>query len=507
MTGKPKYQLSVSLQYPNNDTYDYESSLKRIDLDKQREEDIKSGKGFIITAPKGIKKDIKNQDGIFSSRYGTNSITDVDSFMGRYRCKCGLKRGTINHGELCEACGTRVKFVDDDVSITGYLKLNDNYWIIHPNIYNTLATFIGANRLDRIIKPDIQVDSNGNEIPLIPVNKDEPFRGIGLLEFHERFDEIMDFYMNKYRTKPEKRIYYDDLMSVKDILWTHTISVYSSLLRPSRLDNGSLKYEDCNDELNILAVLVYKCNDDKLEIDRKPKERLQLLYDIQFQLNKLYCKLREILAKKKGDIRTAVGGRYCFTSRSVIKQDVNLRADEIKLPFSGLLELMQQVIINILVRSYHFSYSDAYKKWYKAQVKGYDQAIYDILIGLIKDSNGLPVLINRNPTISYGGILSVKCIGVNLDYTMSISLLILKALAADFDGDTLNILFMYNKDFINIADQVISPRQMFISRNDGRCNSDFLHSRDTIINANSLKGLYTYSNEEIQAIKELQTLS
>ena len=29
------------------------------------------------------------------------------------------------------------------------------------------------------------------------------------------------------------------------------------------------------------------------------------------------------------------------------------------------------------------------------------------------------------------GILAVRCIGINMDYTMSISLLVLKALAAD----------------------------------------------------------------------------
>jgi len=34
-------------------------------------------------------------------------------------------------------------------------------------------------------------------------------------------------------------------------------------------------------------------------------------------------------------------------------------------------------------------------------------------------------------TISYGSMLAVKVIGINLDYTMSISLLVLKPLAAD----------------------------------------------------------------------------
>ena len=75
------------------------------------------------------------------------------------------------------------------------------------------------------------------------------------------------------------------------------------------------------------------------------------------------------------------------------KQDVNLKADEVMLPFAGLCELLQQVIINILVKSFNFSYSDAYKKWYRCQITGKDQTIYDIIDGLIKDSDGLPVVI------------------------------------------------------------------------------------------------------------------
>ena len=43
---------------------------------------------------------------------------------------------------------------------------------------------------------------------------------------------------------------------------------------------------------------------------------------------------------------------------------------------------------------------------------------------------------NRNPSIQYGSILRVKCIGINLNYTMSIALSILKSMEADFDGET-----------------------------------------------------------------------
>ena len=498
--------IRVNLTYPRNDKYDYRTYLNRLNLDETRVEDIRSGKGFIITEPKGIKKDLKTSNGIFSSLYGSNSMSDVDSFNGRYRCQCGMKRGSINHGELCEECGTRVKFVDEDVSKVGYLVLHDQYYIIHPNIYRTLEAFIGASKLERIIYAKIDVDQDGNYLPIQPTKKDEPFAKIGILEFHDRFEEIINFYYAKKKDKT----YYDDIMNLyrEGKVFTHTIPVYSSLLRPSKVDNGSLRYEDCNAEFQNLAALVYNCNNDKYRINRKLKDKLEVLYEIQMNFNTIYTKIKEILAKKKGDIRSAIGGRYSFTSRCVIKQDVDLRADEIKLPFHALCELLQQVIINVLVKSNSMTYAEAYKKWYRAQVTGNDQIIYGIIDGLIKDSpyGGLPVIINRNPTISYGGILMTKCIGINMDYTMSISLLVLPGLAADFDGDTLNIMYLYNKDFLTRSINVLSPKNMFISRNDGRCNKDMIHSRDIIINANSMKFLYTYTQEEIDQIKRLQSM-
>ena len=47
---------------------------------------------------------------------------------------------------------------------------------------------------------------------------------------------------------------------------------------------------------------------------------------------------------------------------------------------------------------------------------------------------------------------------------------------------------------------------MFISKNDGRCNMDMMHSRDTIINANSRKSLCEHTEDEIAKIKRLQVM-
>lgn len=499
-------EITFNLSYPNDGMYNYYTYLSRLDMDAVRISDLKNGRGFLINRSNGLKNDIKNGGGIYSSQYGSNNIQDADSFKGRYRCLCGLKRGGIYEGEYCKSCNTYVKFMDDDLKKTGYLVLKDQYRIIHCSLYWELARFIGEGRLERILQQNLEVDSNGMIKPIV-LKRDEPFKGIGMMEFYNRFDEIMEFYKNKNKSKPDSLLYYEDIMKNRNILFHHTIAIYTSLLRPAVVDNGSLKYEDCNEEFSMLNELVHSLNNDKLTIDRKSKGTLDTLWGIQKYINTIYIKIREILAKKKGDIRSAIGGRFCFSSRSVIRQDVSLKADEIKLPFAGLCELLQQVIINILVKTYNFSYANAKMKWMICQERGNDKVIRDIIEGLINHHNGLPIIINRNPTINFGSILSVKCIGINDDYTMSISLLVLKALAADFDGDTLNILYLYNKDFIKIADEVFSPRQMFISRNDGLCNADFIHSRDVIINANSLKNMYSYSDKQIEKIRKLQNMN
>ena len=100
----------------------------------------------------------------------------------------------------------------------------------------------------------------------------------------------------------------------------------------------------------------------------------------------------------------------------------------------------------------------------------------------------------------------MTCIGINLDYTMSIPLPILKPLAADFDGDTLNTNIIYNKDFADITNEVLNPVQMYISRNDGLANIDFIPGRDMLINTNSFKSINRYSLEEINQIENCMSM-
>ena len=88
-------------------------------------------------------------------------------------------------------------------------------------------------------------------------------------------------------------------------------------------------------------------------------------------------------------------GRFNFSARCVITQEPKLEIDSVKLPYFALVELLQPTLINILKKSYNISYSEAYKIWYKAQIKK-DMRVWSIIEQFIADRGYIPLLIGRN---------------------------------------------------------------------------------------------------------------
>ena len=92
---------------------------------------------------------------------------------------------------------------------------------------------------------------------------------------------------------------------------------------------------------------------------------------------------------------------------------------------------MQQTIINIIKKTYNVNLSVAYDIWYKAVLE-VNPRVVDIIRNIIKASpEGIPFIINRNPSINYGSILQMYCVDINFEHTMEIPLQILGPLAAD----------------------------------------------------------------------------
>lgn len=388
--------MNVNMTYPNNSDYEMEVQLKKINLDKERINDLRNDNGFIVTEPRSIKKDLKDPNGIYSEKYGY-TLQDVNPFANRYKCKCGHLEGRIYIGIKCPICGHEVEYVDDNYNYFGWLVLQDPYYVIHPAIYAQLRNFFGDNkirehRMDNIIKPVITKDEDGFTIENGEPTEDEPFKGIGMIDFINRFDEIMTFYLRKY---PQKKEMYDDIMKDRELIFTQSIPVYTTQLRPYSLEDSQFGYEKVNEIYTLLAKLVHVVNNNDLKMFRKKKPKDQCLYDIQTQFNDLYTEQINIMATKKGELRQNFGGRFNFTARCVIAQEPSLEIDSVKLPYFALVELLKPTIINFLKKSYNITYGNAYKIWYKAHISK-DERVWKIIDDFIKDKGHIPLIINRN---------------------------------------------------------------------------------------------------------------
>jgi DNA-directed RNA polymerase beta' subunit len=513
---------NIKITYPRNDEFEYYVKMERIDLDKECQKDLSNQHGFIIKEPQQINKALKSEDSIFSSKFG-RSLQDRDPYSNRYSCKYGCTQGAfyaVPHDAnwVCPICGTEIKLVGDDFTYFGWIKLKDKYCVIHPMMYQSLAFLIGKDNLEIIIEPEIELDTNGN--PMSNYDKrllkkrntrkykrkstlDTKYAGIGMLAFRDNFDEIINYFFHK---KTAKREIYEDIMKNRDIIFIHSIPVYTTQLRIAKVENRRFTFESTNADFNILAKLAAMINKDHLSIYRNSKYQNKLLWDMQSKISSLTDEIISILSGKKGVMRSTISGRTAFSERSVIVPNAMLKMDEITLPYFGLALLMEQVIINILQKSYNITYAQAYKLWYYATLQ-VDQRVLDIINNLIKIGK-VRVLINRNPTIFYQSIVYKRVVGCTLDYVMGMDVYTLDGLTADFDGDTLNIKMLYNEKFADECEKVYSPRNAFcISRNDGRMNPSINIFKDTVINLNALinlsKEYYTEENKSrINALQE-----
>lgn len=491
--------------YPDFKDFECTTKLEIVNLDAFRLESIRTGRGFRVKSNyKNIKKELKNPDGIYSNKFG-RTLADVDEYGNRYKCDCGKTISRINEGTTCPYCHTKVKYVDDDFGFNGFLVLDD-YYIIHPKMFETLKRFFGAETLNNIIKYNDDKDINGYSNLINPNRtKDEPFFGIGMIAFKERFMEIINYYRNKNKNKIK---YYDDIINNIDKVFTQTIVVFTTLLRATKNDPNILKYEPSNELYMIMSSLVYNINQTGSKVYKAIKPKAELLYDLQCKQEEMYDMILVLLSGKRGKLRGVFGGRYNFTARVVIVPEPKLRVDQVIMPYQSMIELEKQRILNVLEKV-HGSAALA-NSIYEDSIRVKNPEIIAIIRQLIKDDStgqGIPVLVNRNPTLSYGSIQQMFVVDVCESYTLKMPLQILPYFNADFDGDVLNVHRIQSKVFYEHAYQVFNPRNaMYINMNDGLVSTSILPYKDILINSNTLLYEYRqgYSQEQLDNIKRFK---
>lgn len=465
--------------------------MELVDLDKACRVDMMTGKGFRITEPPIDNNDNKNKYGIQSPIFATE-WSDVDAFEERYACQCGAIKGKIFVGETCPKCKTTIEFRDTDLSITGWIML-DEFKVMQPALYHIVEKIIGENELIDIISYHKKVGRDGD---LRVEDPKSEFSSIGLEEFRERFWEII----HKMKKKNKKK-YIKFLEDNEDKIWTSSIPVYSSVLRPMAISGDRIAYTKVDKMYGVIFTNSKLLSNEALLKKRrkswkKNKRELmtipQVLFSIQTRYVELWDYVFNEIDQKEGTIKQNIlGGMLNFTARNVIIPDPTLKANEIRLCYMSFLELFKYEIIGTISKLENIMPAKAEEQWYRARVQ-YSQKIYEIMC-FINETRKPRVIINRNPTINYGSLLCVKIKSIkaefNEDYTMSMPPQILPAMNADFDGDILNIISIKFKEIEKAAIKGFDPvRNLFISRIDGLLNDECNLYKDQLI------GLYQFNN-------------
>lgn len=475
--------------------------LRVLDWQASFRSDMITGKGFIVKSRPFKKKmkdkdgniisrGIKEMDGIHSPRFGSD-WQDENAFAERYRCSCGETIGKFYVDQTCSVCNTKVKFVDVDLKMFAWLKIESPFHIIQPLMYVKIADFIGKDNLAQIIEFKKEMDINGYYKEPEDINPKNPFAGIGMVDFKERFDEIMDYFKKKKKNKIDL---YHNIMMDKKKIFVQVIPVFSAVLRPVFFTNEDYSYTKLDKFYNSIYGNVVRLNEEMDGINSRNIAKVNKnLCKAQLRLIDAYKLIFKSLTEKEGHIRTNIlGGKINFSARNVIIPDDTLRSYQIRLPYVTFMELYKEEIINLIVKLTGVSYNIAVDEWFNAY-REFSPRVYNIIKYMLKNTkHGNKILLNRNPTIDFGSFLCMEVADVKADYddlSTSLPISILTALNADFDGDVLNIISLKSNELKKAFDDIFNPhKSLIIDRNTGRFNSKHSLIKDQLI------GLYQFCN-------------
>ena len=257
--------------------------FSRLNLEAECMYDCINDNGFLISEMPyaDIDKSVRNTNGPRSPRYGT-TYGDTNEFMDRYRCECGHYVGAAFEGKICERCGSEVKYKEVDIGYTGYLNFSP-FKLINPLFYQRMQSALSRKVLEDIISNENIITSQGiirTKDDDIEVKKSMlKYHNIGLKQFYESYEEIMEYYKSKRKQKAEL---IQSLIDDKALVWTSKIPVYSTILRPTSVTTESFYFVGSEKQINPLT---------NISINLKKASPIEVpfyLYQAQMRVNELW---------------------------------------------------------------------------------------------------------------------------------------------------------------------------------------------------------------------------
>ena len=234
--------------------------------------------------------------------------------------------------------------------------------------------------------------------------KKHPFSQKGMLWLREHIMEVIEFYEKK---KPGKRKLFQELKNEQELMWTHCLPIYSSVLRtevPGEKGSKNFKLK-INTHFKSIIRIANTLNDiDDDDIDYSTLNSVDIyLSGLQKEVDAVFDITCKDLTDKTGLLTSKIiGGRYNFSARNIIvPESGTLRADEVIIGYIPFLELFRYEIQNEYRKIYGCTPAQANTVWKKA-TNHFDPKIYAIIDHMVTDpeyNKYLWIIINRNPSL------------------------------------------------------------------------------------------------------------
>jgi len=405
-------------------------------------------------------------------------------------CECGNPDLMDNkyEGTICPICKTEV--------VSGFTyDFHHKVWIgvpnevpafIHPWVYVVLSSWLQRMKKGRHNYLDdlLIVDPKHKTPPEIA----EYFDGRGFKYVYENFNYIMNYFLEihpKTKKKVDTPFIRKFLKENRDKIFCTKLPILPKELHPITKNGSSRKYkDDASNDLSECIVDLVAVNFIKGINTTSQQQKIE---KIVFKAYKAYIEYISKIVKTKLSTKYGIliehiyGSRLHTTMRGVIRPITKIHdGDEVHVSWKMGLATYKMIVLNHLIWRKKYDPLEAIKKIEKAYIR-YDFEIDQILQTIIDEAEGdiydykqkkyvktklpgLPVYIGRNPGLNPGSIqlLFITEIGPSLktppsdfdevdisDNTIGISTMIVKDPNADFDGDHMNILPIFELDKID----------------------------------------------------------
>jgi len=411
-----------------------------------------------------LPNDTKEAKAYITSIISSEFTQDMVSLLPS--CSCGVTKGEFNAGVTCDVCKTEViSTVENEIEpLVWFRKPEGVISLINPMIlmllsrrftrsgYNIIHWLCDTRYTTKVKQPAILHKLTELGIPR------------GFNNFIQNFDQIMGilFSLREFGYRTGKVSPLEIILSEnRDKIFADYIPIPNkSLLIVERTNTGIYIDNTIVEGIDTIESLV---SIDKDFYDQNPKVKENRTAKALFKLINFYDLFFKSTGVKEGHFRRHIfGTRTNFSFRCVATSLTgNHKYDEIEVPWCAGITVFRPHIVNkLLKRGYELNsiigiiYSDINK---------YDPLLDEILQELINETpdKGIYVLLNRNPTLLSGSIIRVKITKFKtnpFDTTIGISILAVKSLNLDFDGDCLNISLSLDN---NIAEQWYSLHPKF----------------------------------------------